>query len=37
MGMVIGLEPSRIAEYKALHAAVWPEIMSLISECNITN
>lgn len=37
MGMVIGLEPSKIAEYKRLHAAVWPEILALISECNITN
>ena len=37
MGMVIGLEASKVAEYKALHAAVWPEILSLISECNVTN
>jgi L-rhamnose mutarotase len=37
MGMVIGLEASKVAEYKALHAAVWPEILALISECNIKN
>ncbi len=37
MGMVIGLKPETIAEYKRLHAAVWPEILALISECNITN
>ena len=37
MGMVIGLEPARVADYKCLHAAVWPEILALISECNITN
>ena len=37
MGMVIGLEASKIAEYKALHAAAWPEILELISECNVTN
>jgi L-rhamnose mutarotase len=37
MGMVIGLEPSKVAEYKELHAAVWPEILELISSCNITN
>ena len=37
MGMVIGLEASKVAEYKALHAAVWPEILALISECNVTN
>jgi L-rhamnose mutarotase len=37
MGMVIGLEASKIAEYKALHAAVWPEVLALIKACNITN
>jgi len=31
MGMVIGLEPAKIAEYKALHAAVWPEILALMT------
>lgn len=37
MGMVIGLEPDRVAEYKKLHAAVWPEILASISASNITN
>jgi L-rhamnose mutarotase len=37
MGMVIGLKPEKIADYKRLHAAVWPEILSMISTCNITN
>jgi L-rhamnose mutarotase len=37
MGMVIGLEPDKVADYKALHAAVWPEILALLSVCNITN
>ncbi|MBK3746107.1 L-rhamnose mutarotase [Paraburkholderia aspalathi] len=37
MGMMIGLEAEKIAEYKALHAAAWPEILALISQCNITN
>ena len=37
MGMVIGLNADKVAEYKRLHAAVWPEILTLISECNITN
>ena len=23
-GMVIGLKPEKVAEYKRLHAAVWP-------------
>lgn len=37
MGMVIGLDGEKVAEYKRLHAAVWPEILDLISACNITN
>ncbi|MCR9138428.1 MAG: L-rhamnose mutarotase [Alphaproteobacteria bacterium] len=37
MGMLIGLEAEKVAEYKRLHADVWPEILSKISECNITN
>lgn len=37
MGMVIGLKAEKIAEYKRLHAAVWPEILDMISKCNIRN
>jgi L-rhamnose mutarotase len=37
MGMVIGLKPDRVAEYKRLHAAVWPDILDMISKCNIRN
>ena len=37
MGMMIGLNADKIAEYKRLHAAVWPEILELISSCNIRN
>lgn len=37
MGMLIGLRPDRVAEYKKLHAAVWPEILDKIRECNIRN
>lgn len=37
MGMLIGLKPEKIAEYKRLHAAAWPEILDKISECNIRN
>lgn len=37
MGMVVGLKPEKIAEYKRLHAAVWPDILDMISKCNITN
>jgi L-rhamnose mutarotase len=37
MGMVIGLKPDQIAEYKRLHADVWPGVLEMISACNIKN
>lgn len=37
MAMVIGIKPDKIAEYKRLHANVWPEILDQISRCNIRN
>ena len=37
MGQVIGIAPERIAEYKELHAAVWPGVLAKIAECNIRN
>jgi len=37
MGMLIGLKPEHVAEYRKLHAAVWPEILDKISGCNIRN
>ena len=37
MGMVIGIKPERIAEYKRLHAETWQDILDMISKCNITN
>lgn len=36
-GSVIGVEPSKLEEYKELHAAVWPDILNKITECNIRN
>jgi L-rhamnose mutarotase len=36
-GSIIGLKAQKIDEYKKLHAAVWPEILSKITECNIRN
>jgi L-rhamnose mutarotase len=36
-GQVIGIKPERIAEYEALHAAVWPEVLATIRACNIRN
>ncbi len=37
IGMVIGVKPEKIADYKRLHAAVWPEVLAMISACNIKN
>ena len=37
MGMCIGLAADRVAEYKRLHANVWPEVLAKIAECNIRN
>lgn len=37
MGQVIGLNAEKIAEYKRLHAAVWPDVLRMISACNIKN
>ena len=36
-GMVIGVKPEKIGEYKRLHAATWPGVLSKISDCNIIN
>jgi L-rhamnose mutarotase len=36
-GMVIGLDAEKIAEYKRLHAAVWPDVLAKIAESNIRN
>lgn len=37
LGWVIGIKPEKIAEYRALHANAWPEILAKISACNIKN
>lgn len=36
-GMVIKLKPEKIEEYKKLHNAAWPDVLKIISECNIRN
>jgi len=36
-GMVIGLKPEKIEEYKKLHSAVWPSVLETIGDCNIRN
>ena len=36
-GSIIGLRPEKIDEYKRLHAAVWPEVLAMIADCNMRN
>lgn len=36
-GAVIALKPDQIAEYKRVHAAVWPDVLKQIRASNITN
>ena len=36
-GSVIGIRPKKLEEYKKLHAAVWPDVLKMILECNIRN
>jgi L-rhamnose mutarotase len=36
-GSVIKVRPEKLAEYKQLHAAVWPGVLDMITQCNIKN
>ena len=36
-GSMIGLRPEAIAEYKRLHADVWPDVLKQIRNSNIRN
>jgi L-rhamnose mutarotase len=36
-GQIIGLDAAAIAEYKRLHADVWPDVLAMIAACNIKN
>ena len=36
-GMVIKVRPEKLDEYRRLHEAVWPGVLSMIAECNIHN
>ncbi|SER46915.1 L-rhamnose mutarotase [Faunimonas pinastri] len=36
-GAVIGVNAEKIAEYKRLHAAVWPDVLAMIKACNIAD
>jgi L-rhamnose mutarotase len=37
MGSILGLKPEAIAEYKRIHADVWPEVLATIAACGIRN
>jgi L-rhamnose mutarotase len=34
---IIGVKKDMIDEYKRLHADVWPEVLDMIRQCNISN
>jgi L-rhamnose mutarotase len=36
-GQMIGIRPAAIAEYKRIHAAVWPDVLKQIKASKITN
>ena len=36
-GAVLGLKPEAIAEYKRIHADVWPEVLKQIKDSKISN
>ena len=37
IGQIIGVKPEKLEEYKQYHAAVWPGILDMITQCNIRN
>ena len=36
-GQVIGVKPEQLERYRRYHAAVWPEVLAMIKQCNIQN
>ena len=36
-GQIARLKPDMIDEYERLHAAVWPEVLKTIKDCNLQN
>ena len=36
-GQIIGVKQEKLEEYKKYHAAVWPEVLEMIRQCNIRN
>jgi len=36
-GQIIGVDPQNFQKYKEYHASVWPEVLEMITACNISN
>lgn len=36
-GQAAQLKPEKVAQYKLLHAQVWPDVLKTITACNIRN
>jgi L-rhamnose mutarotase len=36
-GQIIGVKPDQFELYRKYHAEVWPEILDMITKCNIRN
>jgi L-rhamnose mutarotase len=36
-GQIIGIKPEKFQEYAQAHASVWPEVLDMITRCNIKN
>ena len=36
-GQIIAVRPGKLAEYRKLHEAVWPEVLKTIRDCHIRN
>lgn len=36
-GQIIRVKPENFGAYKAYHAAVWPDVLQMITACNIRN
>jgi L-rhamnose mutarotase len=36
-GSIIRVKPERLAEYKACHEKVWPDVLAMIKKCHIRN
>ena len=36
-GLVIKVKPDCVKAYREFHAAVWPEVLNMITACNIRN